>query len=549
MAVRSVIGEFCRKYLLHQMLAILLVVFLRARAGVPSAAYPRVPPGLEAHPRPANLADARALHVLAANSARRVRGNSGHASVSPPSRVELAADLMPFSRGGAAVVRPTDFGADATGQTDSTAAFEQVLQAFANVSAAKAALPMAAGIRNMGGWTLDLSGGTYLISSPLVFPDFNGNYHISEGTLRASSSFPSDRFVIEVGTEACTPKDQQQVCSESIVLNGVFVDGGHKAAGCVRIDKTMGTTFGPSAFCTGFSEVGIRINGGHETMVVDSWVAAYYWGEHPSGKFPSAAIEVNGQDNYLSNVVIFGAQSRAVLITGGVNVLSNVHSWGGPFVINGGWTWENRILNCLVDFSYLEIVNPSFTVVADTFFLNSHTILRGSQIKGVTFQGNIYSSENQWGHTGISNIELVGDFKQGARCDNVVVNREIQAPQYSPSWKLRTTRARLVMHKTNAKWIHFDFSSLLLFPWIDEITYSVTFDSGAPLRVHGALPSEGTTVSVRFHARTSATVTMDVVQCPKRSDLALPATYSDTAASVQPAVTNSTEAFGNLLYA
>jgi hypothetical protein len=383
-----------------------------------------------------------------------------------------------------------------------------------------------------------------------VFPDFNGNYRISGGMLRASSSFPSDRFVIEVGTEACTPKDQQQVCSEYVALESLFVDGGHKATGCVRIDKTMGTTFGPSAFCTGFSEVGIRINGGHETMVIESWLASYYWGEDPpSRKVASSAIEVNGEDNYLTNVIIFGGQRQGVLITGGVNVLSNVHSWGGPFVINGGWTWENRILNCYVDYGYLEIVNPAYTVVADTFFLNAHTILRGSQLKGVQFRGNIYTSANQWGHPGNSNIELVGDFRQGARCDNVVIDDEIQATQYSPSWKLRTTRARLVKHVTDSNFITFDFSSLLLFPWIDEITYSVTFDHGAPLRQHGAEPSDGATVSVRFGAWTSATVTMDVVQCPKHNELALPAAFSNTAASVQPAVTNGSEAFGNLLYA
>ena len=58
---------------------------------------------------------------------------------------------------------------------------------------------MASGIRNLGGAMLDLAGGVYLISSPIVAPNFVGNIRFGgSGTLRASTSFPKDRYLIEI---------------------------------------------------------------------------------------------------------------------------------------------------------------------------------------------------------------------------------------------------------------------------------------------------------------------------------------------------------------
>ena len=57
--------------------------------------------------------------------------------------------------------------------------------------------------------------------------------------------------LIEVGSPGCAPKDHQSVCSEFVGMDNLFLDGGHVAAGCVQVSRTMGTTIGPSAFCTG----------------------------------------------------------------------------------------------------------------------------------------------------------------------------------------------------------------------------------------------------------------------------------------------------------
>ena len=56
---------------------------------------------------------------------------------------------------------------------------------------------------NLGGATLDLGGGEFLVSAPLVIPPHVGNVRIRGGTLRASASFPPTRFLIEIGEDKC----------------------------------------------------------------------------------------------------------------------------------------------------------------------------------------------------------------------------------------------------------------------------------------------------------------------------------------------------------
>jgi hypothetical protein len=62
-------------------------------------------------------------------------------------------------------------------RTDSTDAIEAAMAALTNVSA-RAAVPMASGIANLGGATLDLAGGEYLVSRPIVIPPMVGNVRI-----------------------------------------------------------------------------------------------------------------------------------------------------------------------------------------------------------------------------------------------------------------------------------------------------------------------------------------------------------------------------------
>ena len=97
--------------------------------------------------------------------------------------------------------------------------------------------------------------------------------------------------------------------------------------------------------------------------------AADYWSEKPT-KYAGIAIELNGEDNYLTDVIIFdGGQDQAVLINGAATVLKGVHTWGGPLVINGTYDIQDRILGCYIDYNTLDIFNPNSVTVSDTFFV------------------------------------------------------------------------------------------------------------------------------------------------------------------------------------
>jgi len=185
---------------------------------------------------------------------------------------------------------------------------------------------MSDNIKDCGGAVLDLQGGSYLLSSPLVVPQYWGNLRIIDGTLRAAPSFPAGSYVIQVGAGGCNPPSGQGSCNENVGMSGLTLDASHVAAGCLLITATMGATLDASSACFGFTQIGIHIAGGHETMVSETWVAAYFW-DSPSKETNSATgVLIAGNDHFLTNVICFSSKI-GVRLTGAANLLTNVHTW------------------------------------------------------------------------------------------------------------------------------------------------------------------------------------------------------------------------------
>ena len=279
-----------------------------------------------------------------------------------------------------------------------------------------AAYPMASGIANMGGATLDLAGGIYQISAPVVVPTFVGNVRIAGGgTLRAGPSFPANRHLIEIGgvktgAGACVPKDGQNVCNEFITISDVFLDAAHVAAGGVHVAMTMGTTV-TNSFVTGFHGAGILVDQGHETMVTDCWIAEFYWSEKHekaacAAHFPSTnwtagsvGITINGEDNLVTDVIIFDFTCVGILVNGAANLLTGVHSWNGGGVaisINGTYDVQDRVVDCYLDYSVLKIVNPLFVLVQGNFFYETHAELVGP-VTQLVMRENTCVGSGAWG--------------------------------------------------------------------------------------------------------------------------------------------------------
>ena len=302
---------------------------------IASGVSPPPPPrSLRDIPFPRTIADSIALHAEAmrrSHATARLHGHDLQSSAPVVARVSRATK-SPHS-----LVVPTDFGADPTGVKDSTAAFAAAMEVLLKPRGTRHT--MASNITDLGGATLDLSGGTYLISAPLVIPPGFGNAQIVRGTLRASAAFPSDRYLVEIGSEDCDPRlpsgasDIQGSCGQFINLSEMMFDASHVAAGGVSVSKTMGTTIGPSVFFTGFTVAGVALNSGHECMILQGWFAECEWSDArgsvcqedpdaPGGnKSQSVGILINAPDNIVTDVIIFEFTHVGVQINGAANLL------------------------------------------------------------------------------------------------------------------------------------------------------------------------------------------------------------------------------------
>lgn len=283
---------------------------------------------LDTLPQPTSLHAAKALHAEANARTQRIMQHFGHSPPAPNAPVGYPPLLV--SDATTSILRPTDFGADPTGTKDSSQAFASAMAKLLSQRGDRKA--MASNITDLGGATLDLSGGTYLISAPIVIPPGFGNAQIVRGTLRAAPTFPPDRWLVEIGSASCAPTlpngnpDGQGSCNEFINLSEMMFDAMHVAAGGVRVAKVMGTTLGPSVFFTGFNAVGVRIDNGHEVMLSEAWLAECYWSANGpcAKKADSIAVQINGNDHYLTDVIVFDYAHTGVEVNGAANVLQAV---------------------------------------------------------------------------------------------------------------------------------------------------------------------------------------------------------------------------------
>jgi len=170
---------------------------------------------------------------------------------------------------------PGDYGADPTGQRDSTAAFTAALGALLSRNTSNH--EDEGGTIDLGGSSLDLEGGDYLISAPVIIPGMYSNCAIAHGSLRASSSFPTASFLVEIGSPGQPCSNWGDSCNEDVSLEDLFLDGNQVAAGCVRFTAVIGVNAGPDIFCVNFTTAGIDIEGGHEVELHESWIGACWY--------------------------------------------------------------------------------------------------------------------------------------------------------------------------------------------------------------------------------------------------------------------------------
>jgi hypothetical protein len=243
-----------------------------------------------------------------------------------------AATRRPFSLGRS--ISPVDFGADPTGRKDSWAALNATLTACLNQSnlspnghfPGDTSFGNGKAILDMGGCDIDLGGGEYRISRPLVLPEYTANMQFGRGSLVAAPEFKGDfLFVIGVKGSCRVP---QGSCNIDINFPELFLDGAHVASG-MQINNVMGVTIGPGGYFLNFTLYGLQINAGHEVMMDRCGFGEtnFDFDHEKEGRDPNAtAIQINGNDHYILNSIVFSAKV-GVEVNGAADYVSGVHVW------------------------------------------------------------------------------------------------------------------------------------------------------------------------------------------------------------------------------
>jgi hypothetical protein len=301
---------------LHYLLPMRALAFL-ACVGFTSAALPPLPPSLRSR------------------LSSRVAAWPPAPTLTPPSAPGDAIPPPPLP----AVLRcsPLDFGGDPFGVNDSAAALQACVKVCVNYSVQIDALGHFPGdasfnngryIADAGGCTIDLGGAAWMISSPILIPEYIGNMVLGHGSLIADNTgvFPAESFLIQVGI-AGSCKVPQGSCNVDLAFPELFLDGRHVASG-IQINNVMGTTVGPAAYFLNFSAYGMQVNAGHEVMLDRAWLGESNF-DHPwtqANPPQSIAIQINGNDHYILNTVVFSSKI-GLEVNGAANRIDGVHVW------------------------------------------------------------------------------------------------------------------------------------------------------------------------------------------------------------------------------
>jgi hypothetical protein len=428
-----------------------------------------------------------------------------------------------------APIFPTSYGADPTGVADSTAAFGAAVEALLARNTSGHADE--GGSVDLGGAIIDLQGGDYLISSPLVFPSNYSNYGLIHGTLRASAAFPPSANLLEVGTAGGYCSNWGDSCTEDVTLEDLLLDGAGVAGGGVRFNAVIGAN-AAHLFVVNFTAKGVVMEGGHEVLLSNSWVGACWYTPPASCWLNASALKnttgiwINGNDHYLDQVIVF-AGTQGVVVDGAANILSGVHTWNTqsgsvPWAIGIAVNvWQNRLVGPYLDFVPLVLQGAALTTVTGAFFLGGAQIIFKPHPDGYPVRG-VYIAGSQFASSGdVPDVVSTRDPPGFSGLEDVTITGSLSD---DPAMPRRSTVCTKTLVAAAPPW-NFDFTDCLAFnasaPGTPIQSVSVAVSQS---RVGGvgfvamADPCQGALVTVRPYlgAPAEATVTVTVDQSVRR---------------------------------
>lgn len=327
---------------------------------------------------------------------------------------------------------------------------------------------------------------------------------IHGGSLRASDNFPGNRHLIELWPSSSS------LLYEDITLKDLMINSNFRGGG-ISVINSLRTTI-DNCYISHFTTNGILIEGGHETYIRNSFIGQHInvGGSHREKDFSGIGINIMGNDNAVTDVVIFSA-SIGILVAGQANVLTGVHcynkatGWGGTGIyIKAPGLTQTRILNSYFDFTGVVAEDPVQLQITGSFFLGNAFVLIKS-LAGVVCGVNIVDNMFSGDYTGVKIVQLDQSNGPFTNIEQVIVDRNTVRGMV-----LKSTVARGSVWNNGTTWA-VDFSKVLLFPdLIKNVQY--TLHAGAKFPNHVLRNVSGNRVTVESDMPVTATLHVSVDQ-------------------------------------
>ncbi|KAL3679570.1 hypothetical protein R1sor_022526 [Riccia sorocarpa] len=428
----------------------------------------------------------------------------------------------------------TDNGADPSCQKDSTDALQKTINdAFAVGSSHE----LDSDVPDLGGVEIHLEGGEYLISFPLQLPaSGGGNVVIHGGTLRANSSFPTGRYLLEMWSAAGIKRRSNRTVEalrdrsyasinclkdyitsyEDITIKDMMFDGNYVAGGLLIVDSLRVNV--ENLYVSHYATDGILIEGSSEVSIQNSYFGHFIRTENSEQQEEENAsgvgINIISNDNVVSNVVIFSGDV-GIQISGQGNLLTGIHAYNKPTDRGGigihlqlpGYS-QTRIMNSYLDATGIVADDPAQVDISHNFFNgDAYVLLRSTKvqhsIEQVTVMFNMFAGS--W--RGVPIVQL--DQKLGSFA---FVDRTIVDQNTAYGMNLKATVARASVSGFGCRFST-DLSDRLLFPnRIQNVQYSLllpTYNSYTRNSLRSVLDNR---IVVETDYKVSATLTVVVDQ-------------------------------------
>lgn len=303
---------------------------------------------------------------------------------------------------------------------------------------------------------------------------------IHGGSLTASNDFPDDGYLLDLtpinGSESGSGPEYNY---EFVTMRDLFLDSNYRGGG-IRVTNSLRTNI-DNCYITHFNTTGISVLGGHETYIRYSHLGQHITagGDRGERTFSGTAIILAGNDNAVTDVVIFSAQT-GIIITGQANLISGVHCYNkatgfggvGIYLRLPGLT-QTRIVNSYMDYTGIVAEDPVQLTVSNCFFLGDAFILFKSVngvMNGVSVVDNMFSGSGK-------EVEIVQlDQSNGvfSQIEQVSIDKNSVR-----GMRVKTTVARAAVEGNGTSWTA-DFKAALVFPdLIKQVQYTFITDAAA----------------------------------------------------------------------